>query len=63
MSALIWYKFSGYCNNSIFQVQVSDPPYGYTIGEYYYVATNIYSGCTVAIATGYTSGVTIHSFA
>jgi len=62
VSSIIWYRFSGHCNNSIFQVQVSVPPYGYNIGEFYYVITNLYSGCSVALATGYSASVAVHTF-
>jgi hypothetical protein len=58
--SLLWHKFSGCCDSSTFQTQVSTPS-SFVIGESYYLETEIYSGCSYLITTGYTSGITVVS--
>ena len=61
MSSIIWYRFSGCCDGSIFQVQVNTPPILFEINNFYYLITDVYIGCTNLLSTGFTSGVDIYN--
>ena len=56
----IYFKFSGCCDGSEFQIQDS---FGYSSGSTYYLETNRYSGCSelIASATTFFSGITFDS--
>ena len=58
--SLLWHKFSGCCDSVTFQTQVSTPS-PFIVGESYYLETEIYSGCSFFISTGYTSTVSVVS--
>ena len=61
MASLEWYIFSGCCDNTTFQVQSLTPPADFQIGNYYYLLTDQYTGCTSLISTGYSPSVHVIS--
>ena len=61
MGTYNWIQLSGYCNSSLFQFQYWSDSYTFTPNYYYFVETDSYTGCTLALASGYNTGYTIYN--
>ena len=62
MASLNWIGFSGCCDGSRFQFQYLSPTYSFSAGTTYYIETDSYTGCSLAVYTTFTSGIPVYNY-
>lgn len=61
MASLLWIQVSGCCDNNLFQFQYLSPTYTFSANTSYYVITDLYTGCTYTVGSGFNTGYTVHN--